>query len=170
MIMAALVMGGVAYAGARAYHRHRQRRTPVWLFEDGRYIKTSATVVEEPDQAKIARRVNLNFNLATISVGLTAAGTVLYAPLVLVSIPLNLYDAIMMFEDTWMLVLSQGRIGLVLVSSSLVAITMVANMYLIASLLEWIYFLNQKLLLQLLNSDMWSIMAQQWQTETVAWG
>jgi hypothetical protein len=43
-------------------------------------------------------------------------------------------------------------------------------MYLIASLLEWIYFLNQKLLLQLLNSDMWSIMAQQWQTETVAWG
>ena len=168
MIMAALVAGGIAYAGARVYYKHRQRRTPVWLFEDGRYIETSATVVEEPDLNRIERRVNLNFNLSTFSVGLTAAGVVLYAPLILVSIPFNTYAAITIFEDTWSMVLTKGRIGTVLVSSSLVAITLIAEMHFIASLLEWLYFLNQKLILVLMRSELGPIIAQQWQTEPVA--
>jgi len=170
MIMAALVAGSIAYAAARVYYKQRQRRTPVWLFEDGHYIKTQATIVEEPDLGKIERRVNLNFTLATFSVGLTAAGTVLYAPLILASIPFNIYDAIAMFEDTWTMVFTKGRIGTVLFSSSLVAITLAAHMYLIASLLEWLYFLNQKLILLLMQSELGPIIAQQWQTEPVAAG
>jgi hypothetical protein len=167
MIMAIVVAGGIAYAGARTYYKRRQRRTPVWLFEDGRYIETSATVVEDPDLNKIERRVNLNLNLATISLGLTAAGVILYAPLVIVSIPLNVYDAVTMFEDTWAMIVSKGRLGTVLVSSSLVAITLIAEMYFLASLIEWLYFLNQKLVLVLMRSELGPIIAQQWQSEPV---
>jgi hypothetical protein len=167
MIMAALVAGGIAYAGARVYYRQRQRRTPVWLIEDGRYIETSATIVETPDLVKLERRVNLNFNLAILSLSLAAAGVLLYEPLLLLSIPFNIYDAITIFEDTWTVILEQGRIGAVLISSSLVALTLATRMYLLASLLEWLYFLNQKLVLLLLRSELGPIIAQQRQPEPV---
>jgi hypothetical protein len=167
MIMAAVVAGGIAYAGARTYYKRRKRRTPVWLFEDGRYIETNATVVEETDLNKIERRVNLNLNLATCSMGLTAAGVILYTPLVIAALPLNIYDAIMIFEDTWAMIMSKGRVGTVLLSSSLVAITLIAEMYFLVSLLEWLYFLNQKLVLVLMRSELGPIIAQQWQSEPV---
>jgi hypothetical protein len=166
-VMAALVTGGVVYAGARAYSKHRRRRTTVWLFEDGRAIETSATIVEEPDLEQIERRINGNLNLATLSLGLAAGGVLIYAPLILISIPLNLYDAIMIFEDTWDMVLTKGPLGTVLVSSSVVVVTLLIDLQVIAALFEWFYFLNQKLVLLLLRSELGPLIMQQDTARTV---
>ncbi len=166
-IMAALVTGGVVYAGARAYRKHRRHRTSVWLLEEGRYVKTSATVVEEPDLERIERRINFNLNLSTFSLGVTTAGVLIYAPLLLISIPINIVDAINIFEDTWDMILARGPLGTVLVSSSVVAISLLANLQLIAALVEWLYFLNQKLILLLMRTEVGPIIMQQGQAEPV---
>ncbi len=160
-IMATLVAGGVAYAGARAYRKHRQRRTSVWLLQNGHTVETTATVVEEPDWYQIERRINLNLNLATFSLGLTTVGVLIYAPLVFVSIPFNLYDAVVIFEDAWDMVLSKGHLITVLISSSVIAITLVANLYLITALVEWLYFFNKKLIVMLMRSELGPIIQQQ---------
>jgi hypothetical protein len=167
-LMTALVTGSVVYAGARAYHKHRQRRTTVWLLQNDRYVETSATVVEEPDLHEIERRVNVNLNLATWSLGLTTFGVLIYAPLVLLSIPINIYDAIAIFEDTWDMVLKKGPLGTVLVSSSVVTITLLADLYLITALVQWLYFLNQKLIVLLLRSEFGPIIMQQGHMGSVA--
>lgn len=145
LVMAALVGGGVVYAGVSAYHKYRRRRTPVWLIENGDYVKSDAELVADLDLNQLERRVNLNFNLATISMGLTAIGVLFYEPLVLIALPFNIFDAVMMFEDTWTALLEQGRTWVVVGASSVVvAITLLAHQHLLASVLEWLYFLNQK--------------------------
>jgi sterol desaturase/sphingolipid hydroxylase (fatty acid hydroxylase superfamily) len=166
-VMAALVTGSVVYAGARAYHKHRRRRTTVWLFENGRAIETRATVVEEPDLAQIERRINRNLHLSTFSLGLAAGGVLIYAPLLLISMPLNFYNATMMFEDTWDMVLTKGPLGTVLVSSSVIAIILLIDLQVIAALVEWLYFLNQKLILLLMRSELGSVIMQHEQVRPV---
>jgi hypothetical protein len=166
-LMAAFVTGGVAYAGARVYQRHRRRRTTVWLKQHGQAIETSATIVEEPDLPTIERRITTNLHLATFSLGLTTAGVLIYAPLVLASIPFNLYDAVMMFEDAWEMILAKGPLATVLTSSSVVVITMLADLYLITALVQWLYFLNQKLVLLLLRSEFGPILMRQRQVGPV---
>lgn len=161
MIMAALVAGSIVYAGVRSYRRHRRHSTPVWVIQDGRYVKTSATIVEKPDMERIARRINLNLNLATFSLGLTAAGVLIYAPLIIVSIPFNIYDAVTMFEDTWDMLLTKRSLGTVIVGSAVVAISLAADLHVIAAVVQWLYFLRQKLILRLLSSDLRSLVIQQ---------
>lgn len=166
-IMAALVTGSILYSGARSYYKHRRRRTTVWLIEDGHSIKTSATVIEDPDLDKLDRRATFNFNLATFSLGLTTAGVLIYAPLIVASLPFNIFDTIIMFEDTWDTVLAKDPFGGVLVSSSIVAVTLLAHLHLLAALLQWLYFLNQKLMLVIMRSDLGAIinMMQQGATD-----
>lgn len=166
-IMTALVTGSIVYAGTRAYRKYRQRRTTAWLLEDGRYVETTATVVEEPDLNQIEHRINQNLNMATFSLGITAAGVLLYTPLVLVSVPFNLYDAIKIFEDTWDMVLKRGPLFTVLVSSSVVTISLLSDFYLLTAVVEWLYFLNQKLVVMLLRSELGSFIMQSGQTGPV---
>lgn len=163
-IVTALVAGGVVYAGVSAYRKHRQRRTTVWLLENGHAVKSSAVVVEEPDLQHIERRVDFNLNIATWSLVLTTAGVLVYSPLLLISIPLNIYDAIAMFEDAWSVFIEKRRITAVVIIPSLVAVTMVIELYLLTSVVQWLYFLNQKLTLVLLRSDLAPLM-QQWQPD-----
>lgn len=144
--MAGILAGGAAFAGARAYYKYRKRRTPVWLLEQGEYVKSQAEMVVEPNQQEVARRVSFNFNLATFSMLLTVAGVLLYAPLILVALPFNVFDAYVMFEDSWSLLLEQQSVWWVVLALSLVvALTLVAHLHLSSSVLEWLYFLNQRL-------------------------
>ncbi|NJP04566.1 MAG: hypothetical protein HC837_02495 [Chloroflexaceae bacterium] len=167
-IMEALVAGSVAYAGFRAYRRYCQRRTPVWLIENGEHIKSDAMVVTDPDISQIERRINLNFNLATFSLGLTIVGAVFYEPLILVALPFNLFDAIMMFEDTWTVFIEQSRKWMfVTASSTLVALSLLLHLHLTASVLEWLYFLNQKFSLLVIQTYQQWIHPDDWQPQTV---
>jgi hypothetical protein len=65
------------------------------------------------------------------------------------------------------MILARGPLGTVLVSSSVVAISLLANLQLIAALVEWLYFLNQKLILLLMRTEVGPIIMQQGQAEPV---
>jgi hypothetical protein len=73
----------------------------------------------------------------------------------------------MIFEDTWDMVLTKGPLGTVLVSSSIVAVTLLIDLQVIAALFEWFYFLNQKLVLLLMRSEWGPLIMQQDTARTV---
>jgi hypothetical protein len=73
----------------------------------------------------------------------------------------------MIFEDTWDMVLTKGPLGTVLVSSSVVVVTLLIDLQVIAALFEWFYFLNQKLVLLLLRSELGPLIMQQDTARTV---
>lgn len=155
-LIGGVLAGSAAYAGVRAYRKHRQHKTPVWLLEGDQYVETQATIVEEPDMPVLSRRIAFNYRFSTISLGLTTVGAVFYTPLLIVSLPLNLFSAFLIFEDTWTAVFARQHVGSTTFQSLVVSVSLLAEMHLLASLLEWLYFLNQKLMLVLLQSNLGS--------------
>jgi hypothetical protein len=73
----------------------------------------------------------------------------------------------MIFEDTWDMVLTKGPLGTVLMSSSVVVVTLLIDLQVIAALFEWFYFLNQKLVLLLMRSELGPLIMQQDTARTV---
>lgn len=152
-IIPVLVVGSMVYAGYRTFASARPKKTVTWVQQsDGRYAKKSIPAQETINHSQIQEAVNRDFTVSSISLGLAASGAIIYAPLVLASVPLTIYGLIPMVEHSLQGLFKKGEGAMVAAGSIVVAITLLANHFVLAAMIEWLYFLNRKLWFELASS------------------
>jgi Cu2+-exporting ATPase len=131
-----LIMGGVAYAGAKAFGRHQGNKNEVWLNE--------AHKLESPStQARLSsvdQNVGQRFVVTSVSLGLSMSGATLgYGALSLASVPLNLYAIIPVLDDAFEQLMDRGQLKFGFFISTVTLGAMALEYYFVASLVDWSY-------------------------------
>lgn len=151
LVFELFLVGGVVYTGIKTFRKQKQRQQMVWLTAHNK-VPPDPNVITAPDQINLAQiepQINRDFALSSISLGLSVTGTLVYAPLGVASIPLTIYGALPTFEHAYESFFSRNRTKMAMVSSIVIIGTLTANYYFLASLIQWSYHLNQKLLLEM---------------------
>jgi hypothetical protein len=150
-IISAFVAGSVLYAGAKTYFKHRHRKRFVWLLDDtGKRSPHETIIIDNPDPIQLAQTNDVEFSVSTVSLGVTLISTLAYSPLSLISLPLSVYNSIPIFEEAFEVVFLKRSFRFVLVSSSIIVTGLLTDLQSLASLVQWLHFLNRKLLLNML--------------------
>ncbi len=150
MILEILLAGGVLYAGVNTFRNRKRKKKPVWLVEHGSLqTATDTSIPDEAIMARLEKKINRDFVISSVSLGMSLTGTLAYPPLGLASVPLTIYGAIPTFEDTYEVIFNQGRAKLAVISSIVIIGSLGASYYFIASLFQWGHHLNKKLVLEL---------------------
>lgn len=128
-----VIFSGVVYAGVKTFIQRPSRNPDIWLSE-AKKIETPPLLAQpEPNMGQ-------NLALSSVSLGLSVTGTALgIMPLNYASVPLNLYSAIPLMEQSLHTLIRNGRGKRGLVVSGTVLGVMSAQYYLIASLVDWSY-------------------------------
>jgi len=149
-----LIIGGVAYAGAKAFGRHQGNKKEVWLNEFHKLESPSTPARLSLVDQNVAQR----FVVTSVSLGLSISGATLgYGALSLASVPLNLYSIIPVLDDAFEQFLDRGHLKFGFFISTITLGAMTLEYYFVASLVDWSYHLiallnqaasqfNQKLL------------------------
>ncbi len=96
----------------------------------------------------MAQNVNRDFTVGSISLGLAIAGTVLYPPLHLLSIPGLLYSVRHMFRNSYESLRKEGKVHVNALSSITVLACLAGGYFIAAATTGFFYTFSQRLLLQ----------------------
>jgi len=152
-IVSAFVAGSVFYAGARTYFKYRHRKRFVWLLNDqGNRVPHETVIIEHSDPNQLAQQNDQDFSLATTSLTMTVLGTLVYSPLLLISLPLNIYNTIPMLEESFETLFIERTFRFVLVSSSVVLAGLFTNLQNLVAIVQWLHYLNRKLFYHILTT------------------
>lgn len=145
LIVDVWIVGGVVYAGIKTLTKLRPKKSAAWL-NDG-VQKTSAARRLETESEQLESRairteksLQRNFAVSSVSLGLTTAGALLYPPLGVASVPLNVYTSIPTLEQSYEFLLRKRRSVMPLVTSFAIMGTMVSGHYFWSSLIDWVYY------------------------------
>jgi hypothetical protein len=153
-IVSAFVAGSVLYAGARTFFKYRHRKRFVWLLDDqGNRVPRETVIIDNTDPNQLAQRNDQDFSLATTSLTMTVLGTLVYSPLLLISLPLNIYNTIPMLEESFETVFIERTFRFVLVSSSVALAGLLTDLQNLVALIQWLHYLNRKLLYNMLAAS-----------------
>lgn len=138
LLLATSAVGTVAYAANRARHR---RNEPKPSTEHATMQEETQTII-----SPTADREDIDhfFAVSSVSLGLTM-GSVLFHPLLGVSIPLNLYATYPTARDAWFAWRDNKRINAKTLESTLVLGTMATQHFLSAAAINWAYYFSRKL-------------------------
>lgn len=135
-----LLGGGLAIAGAKAFRNYRKKRT-IAVVQSG--------VPEEPGRSR-EQTVDHYFKVSSLATGLAITGGILlYPPLTLISMPLIVYSAIPLFQSAFEDLFTERRVRGAFINSAATAGLFAARYYSTAALLPWLYYLTQRLHLNL---------------------
>lgn len=150
MILEALVVGGTAYAGLRAYRQIKANgglRFPrvtwpqQWLTES----MSTVTVETPPPPSPTLQQANQTVGVASTALGLTLVSTFLAAPaLSLASIPLTLYVFAPTFQTAWRSVREQRRIDNPVLDATRVVLCVIMRYDLVLALNGCLQAVTQK--------------------------
>ncbi len=150
MILAvgALVVGGVVYAGVSTVRKHQRKKDFLWLTKQN---TESANLFRQQgvDLVELEKSINRNFTISSFSLGVAVTGSLVYPPLMAITIPLTIYDASPLFKEAYEALFYHGQTKTAIISSVVIIGTLTTNHYVIAALITWGYRLNHKLLLEL---------------------
>lgn len=153
-IVTAFVAGSVIYAGARTFFKHRHRKRFVWLLdEQGNRVPHETVIIDSPDPHQIAQQNDQDFSLATTSLGITILGTLVYSPLLLISLPINIYNTIPMLEESFESAFVQRTFRFVLVSTTVSLVGLITDLQNFVAIIQWLHYLNRKLLSNMLSTQ-----------------
>lgn len=151
LVFEIFLAGGVAYTGIKTFRRRKRLNEAVCLTNYDK-LPLEPTDLSAPDKisfAELERKINRDFSLSSVSLGLSITGALAYPPLGVASIPLTIYGALPTFENAFASIFSRNRTKVATVSSIVIVGTLVTDHYTWASVIQWIYHLNQKLLIEL---------------------
>jgi len=149
IILEALLVGGVTYTGIKTFNKRRKRKKFLDLVDQHNTQVTGLSVSNEDDRSQVEKKVNRDFALSSISLGLSVTGSLIYPPFGIISVPLTVYGAFPIFENAYDVVFNQGRSKLAIVNSVIIIGSLVTNHFFLASLFQWGYHVNTKLLLEI---------------------
>lgn len=153
-IVSAFVASSVVYAGARTFFKYRHRKRFVWLLDDqGNRVPRETVIIDNPDPNQLAQQNDQEFSLATTSLTMTVLGTLVYSPLLLISLPLNIYNTIPMLEESFETIFVERTFKFVLVSSSVALAGLLADLQSLVAIIQWLHYFNRKLLYTMLSAN-----------------
>lgn len=135
------IASGITYAGVKTWVKLRPRRRQNWLIRvDDQAVdeNASSTAVNETDGDSDS--TPQYFRLASVSLGLSIAGAVLYTPLSLASVPLTVYISLPALENAYVALFSELRFKMVVLHATVVMFTLATKHYVLASLFNWLYY------------------------------
>lgn len=140
IIVNGLLAGTITLAATRIVWRRRQRNLMYWLVAD-----ESGPFESEDPQAlrRIDDKINTTYRLASYSLGLSILGTV-YTPFGWLSVPLTLASALPLFERTLDNAVDRFSINSDVFASTVISVSLILENYFFASLLQWLYALNER--------------------------
>lgn len=149
MVVAGIVaVIGVLYGGAKAYRKfNRSIKTRRSLGGESR----TAQKQDRPEQevmSKKAHEIHGYLAAASVAVGVSTAGAVLYSPLSLLSVPLVLYTCRPIFQDAYKALFKEYRLRAAVLDFVYVVGMLAMRFYVASALSSWFYLLGQKLLLK----------------------
>lgn len=144
----ALLAGTLALASLRLFGKRRQRNLMYWLATP-QQDPFSEGAVGERRLAAIEKQVNQNYILASYSLTLSLFAVLIYTPAGWLSIPLTLLSALPMFERTLDQLTSRARINWDLLGTTAISLSILADNFLMASLLQWLLVVNEQMALRL---------------------
>lgn len=121
-----LLVSGALYAYVK--HRRKQTKEAIIVIPSNEAIGDTESAVETAERYT---------NIATISVSMSIVGTLVYPPLTFVSVPLNVYTLLPVFEDAFDTLSGDANAYGSIVSSIVIAGSLVTNHYLMANLFDW---------------------------------
>lgn len=173
LIINVLIAGSVAYAGVNSYLAQRRRHAVAWLVAPTAagdvLVPQVLEEVEIEDEAESAgeREVKLQHYLrvSTASLLLSVSGGLIYPPLSLVSVPLNLYTTIPLLEKTFLAMAEEGRVRGSTVSAAVTLVALSAEQFFLAGLVNWLhhYFVLVAFRLRIRSEQLLGDLAQNYQ-------
>jgi cation transport ATPase len=135
------IVGGVVYAGVKTLLKRRPLKKTLWLVTlhsqaPGSLSAATPAGSTIPDETTASRHLTT----ASVALGLSVSGALLYAPLSLASVPLTVYDALPMFERAWGALLTEGQLKMAVVQSVAIVGTLATRHYVAASFLTWLHY------------------------------
>ncbi|MFZ4664590.1 MAG: HAD-IC family P-type ATPase, partial [Caldilineaceae bacterium] len=113
-----------------------------------RQLREFAADTQAQPRTLMAQNVNRDFTIGTASLGLAMAGSLLYSPLYLLSIPGLLYSVRHMFQNSYQALRKEGKVHVNALSSITVVACLLSGYYVAAAMTGFFYTFSQKLLLQ----------------------
>ena len=98
---------------------------------------------EEISEAQ--KEINQSFNIASVALGLTAAGALLSPTLSLVALVPLLYNARTLFLLTYKSLIKEKKVKLIVIDTIFVIVSLTTGHYFTSALGSWFFFLSQKL-------------------------
>jgi Cu2+-exporting ATPase len=113
-----------------------------------RQLREFAADTQAQPRTPMAQNVNRDFTIGTTSLGLAMAGSLLYSPLYLLSIPGLLYSVRHMFRNSYQTLRKEGKVHVNALSSITVITCLLSGYYLAAAMTGFFYTFSQRLLFQ----------------------
>ena len=152
MILEALVVGGTAYAGIRAYRQMKANgglRLPRFTWPQSWLTESVSTVSVQapPPPSPTLQQANQTIGVASTALGLTLVSTFLAAPaLSLASIPITLYVFAPTFRTAWRSLRDQRRIDNPVLDATRVVLCVIMRYDLVLALNGCLQAVSQKFL------------------------
>lgn len=135
------ILSGVIYAGLRTMIKRQSQAQKAWLVPQERpapngFSPTPGTGSLEPDESLLASY----YRLSWICLSLSMLGALFYMPLSLATVPLTVYGAIPLFEQTWASIFKESRPNLSLAQSIAIVGLLATRNFGTAALIIWIHY------------------------------
>ncbi|ETX05232.1 P-type ATPase [Candidatus Entotheonella palauensis] len=141
LLVTACIAGGVTYAGLKTLVKLRLRKRKNWLIRvNDQAADHASSAASDSSQALDRSTDPLYFRLASVSLGLSTAGSLIYAPLGLVSVPLTVYVSLPVFENAYTALFKEVRFKMAIVHATIVVGTLATQHYVYASLFNWFHY------------------------------
>jgi Cu2+-exporting ATPase len=141
LLVTACIAGGVTYAGVKTFVNLRPKKRKNWLIrvQDQASGKSSSATFVDGHEAN-QDTTSHYFGLASVSLGLSMAGSLIYAPLSLASVPLTVYVSLPVFENAYIALFKELRFKMAVVHATIVVSTLATQHYVLAALLNWFHY------------------------------
>jgi len=137
----ACIAGGVTYAGLKTFVKLRPRKRKNWLIRVPDQAPGEASSAASGNGQAVDQNTDAHyFRFASVSLGLSMAGSLLYAPLGLASVPLTLYVSLPVLENAYIAIFKELRFKMVVIHATMVVSMLATQHYILASLLNWFYY------------------------------
>lgn len=114
-------------------------------------MKSHATLVEQ-DHVRLEtlrREVNTDYLAATASLGLSMVGVLVFAPIVLAELPLNIYTLSSIIDQAYDGVGLQRRTARFFALGIAAATVVFSSQFLVVACIQWVYFAYRKVIFDL---------------------
>ncbi len=141
LLINACIAGGVVYAGLKTFVKWRPTKKTAWLVKlDSRPQRDALPASEAGSMELDETTTSRSLTIASVSMGLSMSGALLYAPLSLASVPLTVYGTIPIFERTYSALFKEGRMRLAVVQSIVIVGSLASQHYVLASFITWLHY------------------------------
>ncbi|MGB0384933.1 MAG: hypothetical protein ACPGWR_08935 [Ardenticatenaceae bacterium] len=155
MFINVLIVASLTYTGVKSYRKQRRAKEAARFGEykekarEARINQPESVIEERRSLREEEQKIKQDYTLATLSLGLSLSGALIYAPLSVLSAPLTIYTSISVFEQTWDSWYSEQIKKRKVIHSLLIIVPLYRERYVLPSFINWFYQINRRLFVRI---------------------